>query len=309
MFYTITLSPSIDHVVIGKTDFVANGLNRYETNFLFPGGKGINAAIVLQALKMPVKAITFLKGLTGQLFTSLTNHYGLEIITFATENETRINTKFLAQNAFELNGPRAQISSLNFDQLLKFITTKIKPDDFIFVMGLGPEDLLHQLLAHIEQLKIPFALDLDSVQAIDLFQYKPFMIKPNLQEIQVWFKDLQINQQSSLLKAMLKLQAKGAQNVLLSMGADGAYFLSDQGKFFQLIIKEKLSVVSTVGAGDTLLAAFCSAYYQTKEIPNSLKTAGMLAADTVMQFHLTNGKLNDAELANIIEVKEIIKPI
>ena len=55
-----------------------------------------------------------------------------------------------------------------------------------------------------------------------------------------------------------RLQAGGAQNVLVSMGAEGALLLAQDGAAYHAVCSARGEVVSTVGAGDSLVAGFLS---------------------------------------------------
>ncbi|SYV91905.1 1-phosphofructokinase, partial [Mesomycoplasma hyorhinis] len=58
MFLTITFSPSVD-LIIQTQDFEINQLNRYKNFNIFPGGKGINASVVLNRMGFTNQAISF----------------------------------------------------------------------------------------------------------------------------------------------------------------------------------------------------------------------------------------------------------
>ena len=57
---------------------------------------------------------------------------------------------------------------------------------------------------------------------------------------------------------MTVMQSRGAKNVILSRGAAGALFLSEQGEVYRAD-GFRGHVVNTVGAGDSMLAGFLSA--------------------------------------------------
>ena len=63
----------------------------------------------------------------------------------------------------------------------------------------------------------------------------------------------------------------GAQNVLVSLGNDGALLLTKEDKIYYSKAP-KGQVVNTVGAGDSMVAGFLAGYYQTKDYEYALKT-------------------------------------
>jgi 1-phosphofructokinase len=59
------------------------------------------------------------------------------------------------------------------------------------------------------------------------------------------------------------LRAAGAKNVLVSMGADGAILVADDGNVYEEPVPpmEDSRISSTIGAGDSLVAGFTAEYF------------------------------------------------
>jgi len=80
---------------------------------------------------------------------------------------------------------------------------------------------------------------------------------------------------------MLCEEYPGIKLLLITMGTDGAFvYKSTTGEFFYQP-GEKVTVKSTVGAGDSFTAAFISHYLAGRSISESLKTAVKLSAYVV----------------------------
>ena len=56
----------------------------------------------------------------------------------------------------------------------------------------------------------------------------------------------------------------GAQNVLVSLGDDGAILITKEGETY-FSDAPKGQVINTVGAGDSMVAGFLAGYYKTKD--------------------------------------------
>ena len=67
-----------------------------------------------------------------------------------------------------------------------------------------------------------------------------------------------------------KLQEKGAQNVLISLGGDGAILLTEKNEVYYSNTP-KGQVINTVGAGDSMVAGFVAGYLKKKDYKESLK--------------------------------------
>lgn len=303
MIYTITFSPSIDYVINSDQKFEQNDLNRVQNYQLVPGGKGINASIVLQRIGIENKAITFLGGTSQNLFLNLLKSENIDLIQFDAQNDTRINVKMFSPNAkFEINGSRAIVSEKEYEKLLSFID-QLSSNDFIFIMGICEEQFLKKLVKKIADQKIPFALDIDSKIVLDLLQYQPFIIKPNRSELESLL-NTKINSLNDMKQAMSDLKAKGLKNLMVSDGKNGSYLLSDENKFYQIKLKKTFDIVSTVGAGDTLISSFAMKYYQTNDVIQSLKEATSLSIGTSCTYFLAN-KEDQQKYIEDIEIKEI----
>ena len=67
-----------------------------------------------------------------------------------------------------------------------------------------------------------------------------------------------------------KLQEKGAQNVLISLGGDGAILLTEKNEVYYSNTP-KGQVINTVGAGDSMVAGFVAGYLKKKDYKEALK--------------------------------------
>jgi fructose-1-phosphate kinase PfkB-like protein len=101
------------------------------------------------------------------------------------------------------------------------------------------------------------ALDSQTFGAAEILSLKPWLIKPNEEEIEALVghpcPDL-----PSRIEAADTLYAGGICNVLLSLGGNGALYVGESGRF--RIEVPAISPLSTIGAGDSTLAGFLSAY-------------------------------------------------
>lgn len=304
MIYTITFSPSIDYVINTKNDFNQNDLNRVEDYEFLPGGKGINASIILKRNGYENKAITFLGGSTKKLFLDLVANEKVVLIDFEAENDTRINVKMFANNAtYEINGARAKINDNEYEKLINFIENNIDKNDFVFIMGICEENILKKIVEKLHSKKIEFALDVDSKVVLDLMKYKPFIIKPNRSELESLLS-VKINTVEEMKNAMNNLKSKGLKNLLVSDGGKGSYFLDENNNCYQITLDKKFDIVSTVGAGDTLISSFTTIYRQTNNVIQSLKEATSLSIGTSCTRFLAS-KEDRTKYINYINIKKI----
>lgn len=65
MIYTITLNPALDYIIKLK-ELVPNEINTSESEYILPGGKGINVSIILKRLNVESVTLGFISGFTGK---------------------------------------------------------------------------------------------------------------------------------------------------------------------------------------------------------------------------------------------------
>ena len=87
--------------------------------------------------------------------------------------------------------------------------------------------------------------------------HRPFLVKPNAAELGELF-GVEIENKAQAVKYAKELVGLGARRVIVSMGGDGAVFVSEDGKEYQTITPKGIAKDS-VGAGDSVVAGFLCA--------------------------------------------------
>ncbi|BAC44568.1 1-phosphofructokinase family hexose kinase [Malacoplasma penetrans] len=302
MIYTITFSPSIDYVINTKQDFVSDGLNRVSDYQLFPGGKGINASVILKRIGFENKAISFLGDPVKNLFLELLKKEGLELVNIDVNEPTRINVKMFSNNhSFEINGKKPEITNNEFNKL-NTILDSLNQDDIVLIMGICDESYLIEIVKKLNNKKIKFILDIDSSNMLELIKYQPYLIKPNLDELER-ILSIKINNEEQIKSSLLLLKEKGCINAMVSNGAKGSYLINDKNEIYKSTIQPIKDVVSTVGAGDTLISSFAALYLKSNNVLDSLKQATSLSIGTVKSKWLASRE----DLAKHLDKIEVVK--
>jgi 1-phosphofructokinase len=100
------------------------------------------------------------------------------------------------------------------------------------------------------------AVDTSGAALLAAVDAGPDLIKPNRQELAAAVGS-PVNSLDDVVAAAEKLRSRGVKAVLASLGADGAVLVDDGGSVFGTA--DPIDPVSTVGAGDALLAGFLAA--------------------------------------------------
>ena len=269
MIYTLTVNPSIDyHMVLGK-ELVPGSINRANEEIVYPGGKGINVSIMLRRLGSESVALGFIAGRTGDMLRQLCQDLDCRSdFVQLPEGETRINVKVDGtKKETAINGQGPQIPADSVGALLEKISV-LTPDDILVVSGSFPKDSLYVCEAIYEAAAASGArlvVDTTGEALRKALAYKPFLIKPNEEELCDLFETMTASHKD-IEELMHKAQQIGAQNVLLSRGEKGAVYLSSDGRLFDVKLDRHIDPVSTVGAGDSLLAGFLASIEQNRPL-------------------------------------------
>lgn len=260
MIYTVTLNPAFDKTVT-IPDFSANQVNRIQTMREDIGGKGINVSKCVAALGGESTAITILAGYSGKRMLSLLTREKHIIAKefWLSQGETRTNLKVIdpvGHTNTDINEPGPVVDGETLRLMEAFLLSSVQAGDSIVLSGSLPKGvpptLYRDLGAKCREKGARVFLDADREALAYGLECKPFLVKPNQAELSTLLKR-PITTQRELLEAGDALREQYRTNVVISMGGDGALFLNGDEPLY--ISAPKVNVVSTVGAGDSMVAA------------------------------------------------------
>lgn len=272
MIYTVTLNPSIDYVV--RLDKLTSGItNRTTSEEYYFGGKGINVSCVLAELGLDSTAYGFVAGFTGEAIEKgIRNDRIITDFIKLKHGISRINVKIKAGEETEINCQGPHIDDSELERLLQKID-RIKNGDTLVIAGsipnTMPDDVYERMLKRISFKDVRIVVDATKQLLVNSLKYKPFLIKPNRQELSEIF-DTKVETEDDIEKYAKELQKMGAKNVLISLGGEGAMLIDENGgKNKAGVLKEK--VINTVGSGDSMVAGFIAGYETKQSYPYALK--------------------------------------
>lgn len=256
MIYTLTLNPSLDYL-LETPDFAYGKTNRSTSESLHFGGKGINVSYVLKQLGTSSTCLGFVAGFTGTELENMLDVQGLcHDFVHVEKGKTRINVKIKSSEITEINANGCEIAENDVKRLFKKLD-KISDGDTLVLAGSTPKEFDNaypQIVSRLFSKNIRFVVDTSGQKLLDCLKYKPFLIKPNKDELsEIVGQTLETHEE--IITAARKLKDMGAVNVLVSMGGDGA-LLVDENNQVHRVYAHKITPVSTVGAGDSMVAGF-----------------------------------------------------
>lgn len=307
---TLTLNPALDKTVV-IPNFNVGGLNRVEDIRIDPGGKGINVARVLKKFAVNVLATGLIAGFQGhQLLKKLEkediNNSFLEI-----EGETRTNIKIVDKKSkitTEINECGFMVAGQDLDFFAKKLHDLLSDISILMIGGslpLGvPPNIYHNYIQLANNMGVRTILDADGIALEEGIKARPFAIKPNLYELEKLL-GRRLETDTEIIKAGKELVAQGISVVLVSMGREGSIIL-DKNEAFR-VYPFPITPKSTVGAGDSMVAALVYSLLQNKslrEIARWTTAAGTVTASKEGTQVCTLSEVSDC--LDKVEVKELI---
>lgn len=286
---TITLNAAYD--LVGRLKRIELGeVNTVETLGLFPAGKGINVAKVLKDLGIDVTVGGFLGEDNQGDFVTLFDKLGLQDKFQRVPGRTRINVKITETDAdvTDLNFLGYEISESAWQQFVADSLAYCQSFDIVAVCGSLPRgvtpDLFADWLKQLHQAGIKVVLDSSNAALTVGLSARPWLVKPNHRELEAWIGH-GLPTMNDIIAAAKKLKAQGIAHVIISMGANGSLWLGDEA-IMQAQPPRCEHVVSTVGAGDSMVAGLIYGLINGFSQQETLAFASAVSAFAVSQSNV-----------------------
>ena len=143
-----------------------------------------------------------------------------------------------------------------------------------------PEDIYERILAALSGKGIRIAVDATKDLLLNVLKYHPFLIKPNNHELgALTGRALETPEEIAETAAEL-MKEYGIGKVVVSMGGDGAVYVTKDKTIYAEGLK--VPVGSTVGAGDSVVAALAVSEEEGKTLEETVRLSTAVGAANVM---------------------------
>lgn len=305
---TLTLNPALDLSIRLKA-LSPGSVNRSQESSLTPAGKGNNVARVLARHDHRVVVSGFLGRDNRAPFERAFQDWGVEDRFVRVAGETRVNAKLSEADGrvTDINGPGAAVDEAAMAQLLQDIEAGADGIEAVVISGSLPPGVTPEWLsALIDRLRargLPVWLDSSGEALVQGTRARPALIKPNEHELAECVGRA-LADEAALLAAARELQQGGIDNVLLSLGAEGVVWLFEGGALRAR--PPRVRVVSTVCAGDTLLAGVLHGVLEGWPREKTLRFATALSADAVRRIGVGRSDTEDfAVLRDAVSIEAL----
>ncbi|MBS4077586.1 1-phosphofructokinase [Pseudomonas rustica] len=305
---TLTLNPALDLTVeLPRLD--AGQVNRSDEMHTHAAGKGVNVAQVLADLGHQLTVSGFLGEDNLQAFETLFAKRGFVDAFIRVPGETRSNIKVAEQDGriTDINGPGPVVDAAAQQALLDRLVQIAPGHDAVVVAGSLPRGVtaqwLRELIERLNQLGLKVALDSSGEALRAALKASPWLIKPNTEELADAL-GCEVVSHTAEAQAAARLHAQGIEHVVISHGADGVNWFSVGSALHAT--PPKVSVASTVGAGDSLLAGMLHGLLSADTPEQTLRTATAIAAMAVTQIGFgINDRAQLAQLEQGVRVRPL----
>ncbi|WP_334328780.1 1-phosphofructokinase [Companilactobacillus sp. HBUAS59699] len=306
MIYTCTLNPAIDLFI--ETDQlkpeVVNRTNNYD---IIPNGKGVNVSFIMKMLGVNSTALGVGGGFTSNFIEVSLQKKGIKTNFTHIDGISRINvfTRVLNPNSeYKQVNKGPEVSGDKVQEFLDIVKTLTEQDKLVvsgsFSTGIAP-NIIVEIAKMAQKQNFDLVIDTSYPEVLNTLNYRPFLLKPNDEELLSWFNADHTDDLNELASYVKKVLTKGAQNILLSLGSKGAMFANDQGIWFGNA--PKIDVVNTACSGDTMLGTFLAGMEQNISVEDNLKKSIAAASSTAATSGLTDFT-NLEELLKQIKISE-----
>lgn len=285
MIFTLTLNPAMDKTVVIE-NLKPGGVNRIKSLRVDVGGKGINVSKCLKQLGCESTAAAFWGGTTGQRGISFLRENGIGSLAVTVGEDTRTNLKIIdpvRKENTDINEPGPTITEAQTAELIQKLDESIAPGDILILSGSIPRGMepaaYRELTARYRSRGAKVYLDADGENFRMGISAGPTLIKPNIDELNRHLGRVLMTV-PEIAEAARQFLAMGIEEVVVSLGGDGAILVKEG-----LCLKAdglSVPVLSTVGAGDSMVAALACGAEKGMSDEERLRLAIAISAASVM---------------------------
>jgi 1-phosphofructokinase len=280
---TLTANPSLDRTLDLPAPLVTGGIVRLGGSATEPGGKGVNVARAIAAAGGDVVCV--LPAAASDPIVTALRALGLEIATVPVQSPVRTNYTLVdpAGTTTKLNEPGAALTDATRAALSGVLHGHAAAAAWVVLSGSLPPSTpvgwYAELVTSLRDTGVRVAVDTSEAPLLALMaagpDAAPHLLKPNSEELAQLAgvsEDAILRDPEATRAAVRTLHDRGVEEVLLTLGADGALLSRADGDLWSAQ-PPPITVRSTVGAGDCSLAGYLLADLAGAPPAERLRTA------------------------------------
>jgi 1-phosphofructokinase family hexose kinase len=286
---TVTLNAAMDRTLL-VPNFQLGQRHRASLGFASAGGKGLNVARALRRLGVPVVCTGFVGGRNGgQIVDELTKEGILnDFVRIREESRTSVAVLDPISDQYtEVNEWGPDVTEDELDALREKLAYLTQGAAFVVFAGSLPRgvdaDFYAELIREMSRRQVLTVLDSEGEPLRLGVRAEPYLVAPNVREAESLVGH-EFNDDDDFASGLDELAALGARNVLITLETGCYALLRDERDTRRIrAVAPRFEAVSTIGAGDTLLAGFLAASVMGRSVEESLRSAVAAGAASVLE--------------------------
>jgi 1-phosphofructokinase family hexose kinase len=320
MIYTVTLNPTIDHTLTVEGFHVGGTFKASQGDHL-PAGKGINVARVVATLGCPVVALGLVGENDAPTFAAALAAAGIEDRLIPIPGPTRSSVTVLDPargTETHLREPGRPLPENALSQMETQLAALASGDWVVLAGSLPPgtpAQTYETLIRLCARRGVRTVLDANGPALLSGVRADPTLLKPNLFEL--WQvdhdlaesgveRDLRGLPEAEVLSMARRVQARGTEMVIVSLGQRGALGLDSHGRAWRAQAALDRPIVNAVGSGDALVAGLTVALARGDAFPEVLRLG--VACGTANTLVAGAGRCRRADIERLAEQAEVVPP-
>ena len=271
---TLTLNPAIDKSTIVESLVPEKKLKCSQPKFE-PGGGGINVSRAIQRMGGESTAVYMSGGYSGMYFNQLLEAEKINIKPISCKEQTRENLIVFEQSSgkqYRFGMPGPTIAKEEWEQVLDIIKEAVGIE-FLVASGSIPTGVAPDIFSRLSQIahekNIKFIADTSGEALQHALHEGLFLIKPNLNELSSIVGKQELSIEEVPLVAKKFMESGKCKYMVVSLGASGAMLVTSDECVHMM--PPKVNSISTVGAGDSMVAGITFNLSKGKNIHDAVK--------------------------------------
>ena len=309
MIVTVTLNAAIDRTLT-VPNFQRGQRHRASEGMMLAGGKGINIARALKPLGVPVVATGLAGGRTGtRIVEELTAEAILnDFVRIGEESRTSTAVVDPTETSYtEINEWGPKVAPEELEVLYEKIHYLCRGADFVVFAGSLPrgvdDGFYAEAIRDLNRRGVPVVLDTEGEPLRRGVEAEPYLVSPNQREAE-HVVGQELEDEEDFLMALDTIADSGARNVHITVDSGCFALLREerQQRRYRAFVPV-LEPISTVGAGDVLLAQFIVAQLAGKPVAEALRLA--VAAGAASTLEVGAGRFEPRDIGRLVATVQV----
>ncbi|MDP5105683.1 MAG: 1-phosphofructokinase family hexose kinase [Polaribacter sp.] len=302
---TLTINPALDKSAKVAEMIPFDKLDCLDITY-HPGGGGINISRVLHRLAVESHCVFPYGGKTGEHLIELLQEehvsvYSTPISVWTRENFAVFENKTKLQYRFGMPTESFKVDEMK--NVERLINEQVATDDIFVISGSLPKGLptnyYSKLIKNLKAKGVKVIVDTSGPVFSEVLKNELFLIKPNQKELARLAGKESLSKEEREAFAMKLVTTNVSKYVVVSLGKDGAFMAHKGG--IEYVAAPEISVKSTIGAGDSMVAGLIYAIVKN-ETPKNMLRWGVACG---VSATLSEG----SDLAHKADIYEVLKQI